>query len=70
VSSVKYWVWTAEGFPVVEEDDMLSKNIDESSEPVEGRLARHMYICTAKASRISCNAAKSDVPASGADGAD
>jgi hypothetical protein len=35
---VKYWVSAAEEFPVVSEDDMLRKTINESSEPVEGRL--------------------------------
>jgi hypothetical protein len=38
VFSVKYWVYAAEKFPVVTEDDMLRKSIDESSEPVVGRL--------------------------------
>src|SRR5215469_7116321 len=36
--SVKHWVGATEKFPVVSEDDMLRKNIDESSEPVVGRL--------------------------------
>ena len=36
--SVKYWVYAAEEFPVVSEDDMLRKSTDESSEPVVGRL--------------------------------
>jgi len=35
---VKHWVWAAEKFPVVSEDDMLRKSINESSEPVVGRL--------------------------------
>ena len=35
---MKYWVSAAEEFPVVSEDDMLRKTINESSEPVEGRL--------------------------------
>jgi hypothetical protein len=37
--SAKYWVYAAEEFPVVSEDDMLRKSINESSEPVVGRLA-------------------------------
>ena len=36
--SVKHWVEAAEKFPVVTEDDMLRKSIEESSEPVVGRL--------------------------------
>ena len=39
MSSVKYWVSAAEEFPVVPEGDMLRKSINESSEPVVGRLA-------------------------------
>ena len=35
---VKHWVEAAEKFPGVPEDDMLRKTINESSEPVEGRL--------------------------------
>ena len=35
---VKYWVSAAGKFPVVSEDDMLRKTINESSEPVLGRL--------------------------------
>ena len=35
---MKYWVRAAEEFPVVSEDDMLRKTINESSEPVVGRL--------------------------------
>ena len=38
MSSVKYWVYAAEELPVVSEDDMLRKTINESSEPVVGRL--------------------------------
>jgi hypothetical protein len=38
LSSVKHWVKAAEEFPVVTEDDMLRKSINESSEPVVGRL--------------------------------
>jgi hypothetical protein len=38
VFPVKYWVRAAGKFPVVSEDDMLRKTINESSEPVEGRL--------------------------------
>ena len=34
----KYWVRAAEEFPVVSEDDMLRKSIDEGSEPVVGCL--------------------------------
>ena len=34
MSSVKYWVKAAEEFPVVLEDDMLRKTVNESSEPV------------------------------------
>ena len=36
---MKDWVYAAEKFPVVTEDDMLRKSIDENSEPVVGRLA-------------------------------
>ena len=36
--SVKHWVEAAEKFPVVTEDDMLQKSIDENSEPVVGGL--------------------------------
>jgi hypothetical protein len=35
---VKYWVHATGEFPVVSEDDMLRKTINESSEPVVGRL--------------------------------
>ena len=35
---MKYWVPAAGKFPVVSEGDMLRKSIDESSEPVVGRL--------------------------------
>jgi hypothetical protein len=35
---VKYWVSAAGEFPVVSEDDMLPKTVNESSEPVVGRL--------------------------------
>lgn len=35
---MKYWVGAAEEFPVVSEDDMLRKSINESSEPVVGCL--------------------------------
>ena len=35
---MKYWVRAAGKFPVVSEDDMLRKIINESSEPVVGRL--------------------------------
>ena len=55
---MKYWVQAAEEFPVVVEDDMLRKSIDESSEPLVGRLG----LCksgTAKISRINRAAAKS-----------
>ena len=58
VSPVKYWVRAAGKFPVVSEDDMLRKTINESSEPVEGRLGIGGR-CTAKAPRISRFAAKS-----------
>jgi len=37
---VKDWVQAAEKFPVVTEDDMLRKTVNESSEPVVGRLGR------------------------------
>jgi hypothetical protein len=33
VFAVKYWVKAAEKFPVVSEDEMLQKSINESSEP-------------------------------------
>ena len=36
--SVKHWVEAAEKFPVVSEGDMLRETINESSEPVVGRL--------------------------------
>ena len=55
---MKHWVKAAEEFPVVVEDDMLRKSIDESSEPLVGRLG----LCqsgTAKISRINRHAAKS-----------
>ena len=51
--SAKYWVYAAEEFLVVSEDDMLRKSINESSEPVVGRL------CTAKVTRISRETVKS-----------
>ena len=35
---MKHWVRAAEEFPVVSEDDMLRKTVNESSEPVMGRL--------------------------------
>ena len=35
---MKYWAQAAEEFPGVPEGDMLRKTINESSEPVEGRL--------------------------------
>ena len=35
---MKNWVSATGEFPVVSEDDMLRKNISESSEPVAGRL--------------------------------
>ncbi len=35
---MKYWVNATGEFPVVSEDDMLRKNISESSEPVAGCL--------------------------------
>ena len=38
VLPVKYWVRAAGKFPVVSEDDMLRRTINESSEPVVGRL--------------------------------
>jgi hypothetical protein len=38
VFPVKYWVIAAGKFPVVSEDDMLRKTINESSEPGVGRL--------------------------------
>ena len=38
VSPVKYWVSATGKFPVVSEDDMLQKTINESSDPVVGRL--------------------------------
>jgi hypothetical protein len=55
---VKYWVSATGKFPVVSEDDMLRKTINESSEPVVGRLGI-VGTCTAKVSRISRRAAKS-----------
>jgi hypothetical protein len=41
--SAKYWVYAPEEFPVVSEDDMLRKSINESSEPVVGRLGICKY---------------------------
>jgi hypothetical protein len=38
VFPAKYWVRAAGKFPEVSEGDMLRKTINESSEPVEGRL--------------------------------
>ena len=35
---MKHWVEAAEKFPVVSEGDMLRETINESSEPVVGRL--------------------------------
>ena len=35
---MKYWAFAAGEFPVVSEDDMLQKSINESSEPVVGCL--------------------------------
>ena len=35
---MKHWVRATEEFPVVSEDDMLRKSINESSEPVVGCL--------------------------------
>jgi hypothetical protein len=58
ISPAKYWVSATGKFPVVSEDDMLRKTINESSEPVVGRLGI-AGTCTAKASRISRHAAKS-----------
>jgi hypothetical protein len=55
---VKHWVQAAEEFPVVVEDDMLRKSIDESSEPLVGRLGL-CKLGTAKISRINRTAAKS-----------
>jgi hypothetical protein len=55
---VKNWVQAAEEFPVVVEDDRLRKSIDESSEPLVGRLGLHQA-GTAKISRINRTAAKS-----------
>ena len=55
--SVKYWVRATEEFPVVSEDDMLLKSIDESSE--SRGSPRPMRICTAKASGISRESVKS-----------
>ena len=55
---MKHWVQAAEEFPVVVEDDMLRKSIDESAEPLVGRLG----LCksgTARISRINRDAAKS-----------
>ena len=43
VSPVKYWVSATGEFPVVSEDDMLRKTINESSEPVVGRLGREEH---------------------------
>ena len=40
---MKHWVTAAEKFPVVTEDDMLRKSINESSEPVVGRLGIYEY---------------------------
>ena len=54
---MKHWVEAAEKFPVVSEGDMLRKTINESSEPVVGRLG--MSICTARASGISRETVKS-----------
>ena len=55
---MKYWVRAAEEFPVVSEDDRLRKTINESSEPVVGRLgivehAQRRHLC------INRSAAKS-----------
>ena len=55
---MKHWVQAAEEFPVVVEDDMLRKSIDESSEPLVGRLGLRKS-GTAKISRINRHAAKS-----------
>ena len=55
---MKHWVQAAEEFPVVVEDDMLRKSIDESSEPLVGCLDRQQF-GTAKASCINRRAAKS-----------
>ena len=35
---MKHWAKATEEFPVVMEDDMLRESINESSEPVVGRL--------------------------------
>jgi hypothetical protein len=45
---VKYWAFAAGEFPVVSEDDMLQKSINESSEPVVGCLGV-FKACTAMA---------------------
>jgi hypothetical protein len=55
---VKYRVQAAEEFPVVVEDDMLGKSIDESSEALVGRLGLYKS-GTARISRINRVAAKS-----------
>ena len=59
---MKHWVEAAEEFPGVPEDDMLRKTINESSEPVVGRLGlapRPVLIGTARASGISRETVKS-----------
>jgi hypothetical protein len=55
---VKYSVQAAEEFPVVVEDDMLRKSIDESSEPLVDCLCLYKS-GTAKISGINRAAAKS-----------
>jgi len=40
---VKYWVSATGKFPVVEEDDMWRKTINESSEPLVGCLGRKPF---------------------------
>jgi hypothetical protein len=55
---VKHWVKATGKFPVVVEDDMLRKTINESSEPLVGSLGREKS-GTARASRINRRAAKS-----------
>ena len=56
---MKYWAFAAGEFPVVSEDDMLQKSINESSEPVVGCLGM-FQACTAMAFRINRETAKSE----------
>ena len=59
MSPVKYWAFATGEFPVVSEDDMLQKSINESSEPVVGCLGM-FKACTAMAFRINRETAKSE----------